>query len=687
MTSLEAILTLITAIMFSLVVISTVMRLPSREGANIHLLFFAVGGLIFSILLLLQWAVVGSLPGMIAEDLLGISAAVVSVLYAGLTLSFLRRKPLTLGIFWVLGLLITAGAVLVNFDIQQWGQKTAAIISLPPQTLAYWSNAGITAAALATALIATLVDFRHRKSVQHLNRLRYWLIATLLLGGSAVVFIAGLVQWNWLGLIFLLSGSLLAAYVVLRHHTPNLGRLMGRVLHYVSIMGALAAVFLLGAAMIVAVVRWGMPPAVVLLWAVIIAIIMANLAPPLWRYTGKIFSRLIFGKQTPDQQAMIKHYSERLSTALDIQRLGDTVISLMIETLGLEKGIVFVNERQGTGDVELRPLSSVGVENLSNGKFPPDSPFLDYFRRGHKHVSMYDIDVLPDFRNLLPEEKAWLESLGMEIFVPIMRQLEFVGLLAFGPQTQGTAYYEEDLELMETLADQTALAMDSARLFEQLALVNQEVGQLSQQLAFVDETKGDFLSIASHELRTPLTQIHGYSQMLLDITENDLKNPEYIKTLIEGVVKGSERMKSVIDLMFDVTEVDTGVVKLFKGQVRLAEVIQEAVSPYLSALDNRRIAFATRGLDDLPVVEADGTRLVQAFENLLSNAIKYTPDGGKVEVSGQVTQDEKLGDVVEVVVADTGIGIDPEYHEKIFEKFFRVDDTMHHSTGRTKFKG
>jgi signal transduction histidine kinase len=146
-------------------------------------------------------------------------------------------------------------------------------------------------------------------------------------------------------------------------------------------------------------------------------------------------------------------------------------------------------------------------------------------------------------------------------------------------------------------------------------------------------------------------------------------------------------MKGLVDLMFDVTEADVGEMRLFKGQVYLADVIDQASQPFIQALDERRIAFGKSGIKDLPIVEADGTRLVQAFENRIGNAIKYTPDGGTITIEGRTCTIDDLGPAAEIVVTDTGIGIDPEHHEKIFEKFFRVDDTLHHSTGKTKFKG
>jgi signal transduction histidine kinase len=426
-----------------------------------------------------------------------------------------------------------------------------------------------------------------------------------------------------------------------------------------------------------------------LLWlSALLAILLANILPPLWNLSTRIFTRIIFGKSQQDQHQIIKRYSRSISSVLEMNRLGDTIINLMIETLAIERGAVFINERSGVGNVSLRPLSSLGMSQTetTTGNFAGDSPFVERMRQGDKVLSQYDIDTLPQFRSIAESEKVWLSHLGMELYAPILRQNELIGLLAFGPSSQGGSYYEEDFDLMMALGQQAATAIDSARLFEQLSIINQEVGELTGQLAGLDQDKSDFLSIASHELRTPLTHIHGYSRMLLDLTEEELQNPAYVKSIMEGVAKGSERMKDVVDMMFDATEADEGDINLFVGPVELEEVIEQATRPYLEALTERRIAFQAN-IKDLPTIEADGTRLMQAFDNLIGNAIKYTPDGGMVTVEGHATVLDNVGQAVEIVVTDTGIGIDPQYHERIFEKFFRVDDTEHHSTGKTKFKG
>jgi len=457
--------------------------------------------------------------------------------------------------------------------------------------------------------------------------------------------------------------------------------------YYLSFVALQATVFYLGFIGMALVSRnpsLSLPILIAL--ATLLAVISALIVTPLAEYARNLLKHLVSRRtQARDDKEVVKHYSERLSTALDIQRLADTVLNLMIETLGIERGMVFINDRDAEGNISLRPLASVGATGIEQFRFDSDSPFIDYFRRHEEVLSRETLQSAADFRLLSETERAWLNSLEVAFFVPVLRQRELIGVLAFG--IEGATYYEEDLDLMMTLAKQAALAMDSARLFEQLALINQEVGSLNNQLVGMDKRKGDFLSIASHELRTPLTQIHGYSKMILDLTEDELKDPAYVKMMIQGIARGSERMKDVVDMMFDVTEADVGKMSLFLGPVKVEQVVNQASRSLLPAFDERRIALSITGVKDLPALEADGTRLVQAIENLIGNALKFTPDEGLVTVEGKMTTLDNGQPAIDLTVTDTGIGIDPEFHEKIFEKFFRIDSIYKHSTGKTKFKG
>jgi signal transduction histidine kinase len=122
---------------------------------------------------------------------------------------------------------------------------------------------------------------------------------------------------------------------------------------------------------------------------------------------------------------------------------------------------------------------------------------------------------------------------------------------------------------------------------------------------------------------------------------------------------------------------------------RVESVMRMAIEPLTDALNDRKITLGAYGLRSLPTIKADLERLVQAFRNVIVNAIKYTPDGGSIEIIGRV-HEHGASDTpaeIELSITDTGIGINPEHQELIFEKFFRGADPSLHSTGATKFMG
>jgi len=679
----EILINFIAVIVFGLLLVISAFRLRFKEAAVLHLTLFIALGFFSNLSQLTYTLGITPLTGTSFNPLTELLLLAMILVFGALTLSFLKKHRGILIGYWGVSVIILALWTIFTPQVRIWGD-----IPISPD-----ANSVLIVAEfdwvmpIVVALIALSIEFRHQQSAKHLNRLRYWLIATTLLAMSGLAFFINPTNFYWSGLPLALVGSVIASYIILSYHTADLNLFIGRVIHYVSVTGVLAVIFYLSLVITVIVSRSTFNPGNVFFWSVALAIVLAIVIPLLWRNANRFSNRIIFGNKNRDERQVIKHYSQSVSGTLDMDRLANIIINLMIETLGIEQGVVLVNDRTGASGVSLRPLASIGVTNLKTGRFNANSPFVSHFRNNHKYLHQYDVDVLPEYSSMRDEERTWLSSMGMELHVPIMRSRDIIGMLCFGPQASGTAYYEEDIELMIDLADQSSLAIDSAQLFEQLASVNRQVGLLSERLEGLDQDKADFLSIASHELRTPLTQILGYSQMLLDLTEEELSDPNFIKTMTEGIAKGSERMKDVIDVMFDVTEAHIGEMSLFSGPVDLAEVIDQASRPFLSALDERRIAFGTNGFDDLPTIEADGTRLVQALENLISNAIKYTPDGGVVRVEGRPTVMGDSTPAVELLIIDNGIGIDPRYHDRIFEKVFRIDDADHHSTGKTKFKG
>lgn len=210
-----------------------------------------------------------------------------------------------------------------------------------------------------------------------------------------------------------------------------------------------------------------------------------------------------------------------------------------------------------------------------------------------------------------------------------------------------------------------------------------ELEKTNQVLEQMDRTKIRFIQVSAHELRTPLTLVQGYAQMVQMKAKG---NPDFEK-YANGIVDGTTRMVDIIDNLLDASRIDSNLLEILPADVEIKDLIEKADKNFKDSFAERDITFSTKGLAELPVIQADKGMLYKVFYHVIMNAIKYTPDGGSISVSGRTINTNNGTQEVEIAVKDTGIGIDPQYHELVFEKFYQTGDVLLHSSGKTKFKG
>jgi signal transduction histidine kinase len=269
------------------------------------------------------------------------------------------------------------------------------------------------------------------------------------------------------------------------------------------------------------------------------------------------------------------------------------------------------------------------------------------------------------------------ELAGLGAVVVTLKQVTWQQVNALCPPS-------EAMELLFTSDQLFTEAMLYLFQLEADVLLSHTLNQLQAAQVHVqrlDRSKSNFIAVAAHELRTPLTLIEGYTNMVRTTgvaTKND-----QVAMLLDGVDSGVKRLREIISDMIDVSLIDLNMLELYFQPVWLHQLLTAVERMMRLVLVQRNLEFVIEW-DSIPKqpTYGDQERLLQVLHKVVANAVKYTPDGGHVVVGGR-----ELPGFVDVMVADTGIGISATDMPHIFDTFSGLGDIALHSSGKTKFKG
>ena len=366
----------------------------------------------------------------------------------------------------------------------------------------------------------------------------------------------------------------------------------------------------------------------------------------------------------------LSHASREVSGTLDFQAAPGLILDQLAIVVPFERCSIMLEEAQKLVIVAQRGFPDDGArvpEVLIPIREDVD-PYL-HLVRTRQPVIIDDVTQAPGWTILpwLPLNRAWLG-------VPLVVHDRVIGMFSITRREAG-AFTEHDARQAIAFASQAAVALDNAQLYEQL-------NQAYRTLETLDRAKTSFIEVVAHELRTPLTVIKGYAQTMS--SQASVKSDPQNSAMLDGILRGTERMHEVVNNMLDLIRIESRVLELNKKPVALAELFQSIGENFKKALHERKIKLSFQHLKSAPVLQADSDLLYKVFFQLVMNAIKYTPDGGQISVTAAYDPDAQQ---VLVVVADTGIGIDREQLDLVFEKFYQTGQVALHSSGQTKFKG
>jgi len=350
--------------------------------------------------------------------------------------------------------------------------------------------------------------------------------------------------------------------------------------------------------------------------------------------------------------------SQALSSTLDVETVLHTIVSRASQLAGAA-GCSIYEYDEGAEQFELRATHNYDAEFVEALRAAP-------LRKGEGLMGlaaeMREPVQIPD----IAEPGAYQSSVRDTLIrfgyrallsVPLLREDQIIGSLSFNRKAPGE-FPSEVVDVLKTFATQSALAIQNARLFR-------EIADKSAQLEAASRHKSEFLANMSHELRTPLNAIIGFSEVLAQgmFGKVNDKQSEYLRDILES----GQHLLSLINDILDLSKIEAGRMELELTEFDLSQAIQNALTLVRERALRRGIALHHLIDEWVGDIRADERKVKQVLLNLLSNAIKFTPEGGWIDVRAAAANG-----LVEVSVTDTGIGIAPEDLETVFEEFQQV---------------
>jgi signal transduction histidine kinase len=251
--------------------------------------------------------------------------------------------------------------------------------------------------------------------------------------------------------------------------------------------------------------------------------------------------------------------------------------------------------------------------------------------------------------------------------VPLLREDRLIGGLVVRRRAPGQ-FQKETVDLLQTFATQSTLAIQNARLFR-------EIEAKGRELEIASKHKSDFLANMSHELRTPLNAILGYTELILDKIYGDV--PENIQEVLERVEKNGRHLLGLINDVLDLSKIEAGQLVLSLDDYSMKEVVHTVFTSVESLAAEKNLELQVSVAPEVAQGKGDHQRISQVFLNLVGNAIKFT-EAGEVRVEATASDDTFV-----ISVSDTGPGLSEADQQMIFEEFHQVDGSSTRKKGGT----
>lgn len=346
--------------------------------------------------------------------------------------------------------------------------------------------------------------------------------------------------------------------------------------------------------------------------------------------------------------------SVTLNSTLELDRLLQFIIRSAADIVDSEAAsILLIDDR--TNELYFAAATDIDPEDVKKLPVPMEGSIAGTVYREDRPVILNNVSIDSSQYKAVRDPGSFVAT--SLIGVPLRIREQVTGVLEAVNKREGE-FDEADLQALTNIASQAAVAINNARLVEELTNANEELGKL-------DKLKGDFIAIASHELRTPLGLILGNAALLKD------GDPDEIADYADGVLNSAMRMRALIEDMTNLNMLQVGSAELILALKPLQPVLDKAQDEMIDLVMAKGLKLE-KEMPETPIeAMIDEEKLTMATINLLTNAIRFTSSGGRIRLLLEVRGREAW-----IRVQDTGIGLKAEQMEPIFDQFYQAEDHL-----------
>ena len=486
-------------------------------------------------------------------------------------------------------------------------------------------------------------------------------------------------RFNWMGQVTTLIMVFSVSYAILKYRLMDIRMVIKRSTIFSGIVIIITAVYVMAAFLLGWIFFGGVYTLrSQIITGLIVAILTAIGFRPLLEWLKNTTDAFLFkGDYRP--QELMSDVSDVLSKTLDLDRVINTLEEQITKALRLENMEVVVFEKE-----DLRK-DSHNISLITENSFAMTSEakkalnkLVGYFKNQKEVLVLEELKrkhsegILTDKNFLYIRE---LEKLKSALVIPLVLKEKLLGLFLLQAKKSGDMFTNEDIKTLETIASQASIAIENARLYEEMKdfsktlqkevqFQTKELRDANIRLQQLDKAKSEFISLASHQLRTPLSIIKGYISMMIEGSWGKVNKEQGDQ--LEKVYLSNERLIKLVDDLLAVSRIESGRLEFDYKMTSLEEMVISVVEEFKKvAADKGLYLKYIESKKKIPLLKIDALKIRQVVQNLVDNALHYTTKGG---ASIYLKKDK---DKVIFSIKDTGIGVSDKEKVTLFEKFSR----------------